>query len=102
MTNTFSSELKKDPKSFKTKQIKAEITKLNNHKSLYKIAKNTLPKLNITTQNIQYYSSLSLHYPINDLRKLSKFKQAIYLLCYAHHSHQKINDNLTMSFIYYI
>jgi TnpA family transposase len=94
--------LKKDPKSFKQKQIKEEIKKLNDHETLYKMAINVLPKLNITNQNISYYASLAEHYPISNLKKLSPTKQAIYVLCYAYHRHQKINDNLTVSFIHYL
>src|SRR3990167_2563037 len=69
---------------------------------LYKIANRILTKLNITNQNIQYYARLSEHYPISNLKKLSATKQAIYILCYAHHRHQKINDNLNVSFVHYI
>lgn len=94
--------LKKDPKSFKQKEIKEEIKKLNNHETLYKIARGVLPKLNITNQNISYYASLAEHYPVSNLKKLSSIKQAIYILCYAHHRHQKINDNLTVSFAHYL
>jgi TnpA family transposase len=93
---------KRDPKSFKQKQIKDEIKKLNDHETLYKMAIDVLPKLNIANQNISYYASLAEHYPISNLKKLSPTKQAIYVLCYAHHRHQKINDNLTVSFIHYL
>src|SRR3990167_4497012 len=96
------SALKKDPKSFKQKEIKSEIKKLSNHEMFYKTAKSVLPKLNLTTQNIYYYASLAEHYPIRNLRKLSPTKKAIYILCYAHYRHQKVNDNLTVSFIHYI
>ena len=96
------SALKKDPKSFKQKQIKAEIKKILDHESLYQIAKRAVKKLNIPHQNIAYYASLAEHYPISDLKKLNQTKQAIYVLCYAHHRHQKINDNLNMSFSHYV
>ena len=55
------SALKKDPKSFRQKEIKTEIKKLTDHEDLYKIAKNILPKLSITNQNIQYYANLGLN-----------------------------------------
>lgn len=96
------SALKKEPKSFKQKEIKSEIKKLTNREILYKIAKAVLPKLNLTNQSIYYYASLAEHYPISSLKKLSPTKQAIYVLCYAHYQHQKINDNLTVSFIHYL
>lgn len=94
--------LKKDPKSFKQKQIKGEIKKLNDYEVLYNLARDVLPKLNIANQGIYYYASLAEHYPISNLKKLLPTKQAIYILCYAYHRHQKINDNLTVSFIHYL
>lgn len=96
------SALKKNPKSFKHKQITAEIKKLIQNDTLYKIAKRVLPKLNITQQNIAYYASLAEHYPVSNLIKLSLTKKALYILCCIHHHHQKANDNLTMSFSYYL
>ncbi|MBS0358050.1 MAG: DUF4158 domain-containing protein, partial [Proteobacteria bacterium] len=98
----FLSELKKDPKSFKQKHIKAEIKKLIDYEMLYKLAKYSLPKLDVTNQNIYYYASLAEHYPISNLKKLSTTKQAIYVLCYAHSRNEKINDNLMISFIHYL
>jgi len=93
--------LKKDPKSFQPKHIKAEISKLSDNLQLYHLAKHILPQLKITHQNITYYASLAERYPINDLNKLSATKQAIYILCFYQLRHQKVNDNLTMSFMYY-
>lgn len=96
------SALKKDPQSFKHKQIKAEISKLIKNDILYQIAKRVLPKLDVTQQNIAYYAALAESYPVSYLTKLSLTKKAIYILCYANHHHQKINDNLTISFSYYL
>jgi TnpA family transposase len=94
--------LKKDPKSFKQKHIRVEIKKLTDHEMLYQLANCVLPKLDATIQNIHYYASLAEHYPISNLKKLSPTKQAIYILCYAHHRNQKINDNLIVGFIHYL
>ena len=110
ITNTLTKEeneyilsaLKKDPKSFKHKHVKAEIGKLIKNDNLYKIAQRILPKLDVTQQNIAYYASLAECYTVSYLTKLSLTKKAIYILCYAHHHHQKINDNLTISFSYYL
>ena len=96
------SSLKKDPKNFNKKHIKAEIAKLVKYGILYQISKRVLKNINITNQNIQYYASLADHYPVSDLKKLSQTKQAIYVLCYAYYCHQKINDNLTMAFSHYL
>lgn len=93
--------LRKEPKNFKLKHIKEEITKLTDHEPLYQIAKSVLPKMQLTAKNIEYYASLAEHYPVSNLKKLSLTKQAIYILCFSYHRHQKINDNLALSFTYY-
>lgn len=76
--------LKKDPKSFKPKEIKAEIRKLNDHEQLYNISKSILPKLNITNQTINYYASLTEHYPIRDYEKTVINKQRGFMYCVMH------------------
>ncbi len=93
-------ELKRDPKSFRTSHIKAEIKKLENNKSLYELASTCLPKLKLTNQAIQYYASLAEYYDADRLRDFPKSLAQLYLLCYSHHRHQQINDNLISSFIY--
>lgn len=93
--------LKKDPKNFQTKHIKEERKKLYDHEVLYELARDTLPKLKLTPKNIQYYASLAEHYPVSNLKKLSKTKRALYILCFAHYRHQKIYDNLGVSFMHY-
>jgi len=92
----------KDPKNFNHKQIMGEVKKLQDHKSLYQSAKIIIPKLKLSNQNINYYANLAVHYPINDLQKLSQTKQAIYILCHIYHRYQKINDNLMVSYFHYV
>jgi len=98
----FVTALKKDPKSFQLKHIKAEIKKLNEHAFIYIIADRVLPKLELSSNSINYYANLAEHYSASNLKKLSAQKQAIYILCFVLHRYQKINDNLTVSFIHYL
>lgn len=94
--------LKKDPKSFSYTQIRGEVEKLRDQKGLYQSAKSVLPKLNISNQNISYYARLAIHYPINQIKELSRTMRVVYILCYVHHRYQKIHDNLMVSHFHYV
>jgi TnpA family transposase len=92
--------LKKDPKSFRTKHIKAEIKKVHENKKLYEFASRHLSKLKLTNQAIQYYASLADHYSIDRLRDLPKLHTQLYLICYVYYRYQQVVDNLVISFVY--
>ena len=92
--------LKKDPKSFRTKHIKAEIKKIHDNKKLYGFAARHLSKLKLTNQAIQYYASLADYYSVDRLRALPNAHTQIYLLCYVYHRYQQVVDNLVISFLH--
>jgi len=92
--------LKKDPKSFRTKHIKAEIKKVHDNKKLYEFAARHLSKLKLTSQAIQYYASLADYYSVDRLRDLPKAHTQLYLLCYVYHRYQQVIDNLVISFVH--
>ena len=96
------SALKKDPKSFKTKQITGEIIKQKMNHDLFKAAKALLPKLELSQQNIQYYAQLAVHYPIHKLKLLSSSLRSVYILCFIYHRYHRISDNLMVSFFHYL
>ena len=50
---------------------------------LYRVAKDALPKLDISQQNVGYYASLATYYSIYDLRRLKPEQTHLYLLCYS-------------------
>ncbi len=93
-------ELQHDAKNFSCKAIKKEIKKRGMIDAIYIAAKKILPKLKISKTNIAYYSSLASYYDVAKLSRISNGKRRLYLLCYAYHRTQKINDNLIVSFIY--
>lgn len=96
-------ELKQSAKDFKARMISAEREKLLSIKSLFQLTKLLLPKLGLSQQNIQYYSSLVDYYTIYDLRTKIKMEQShLYLLCYINSRYHHLNDNLMDAFCYKI
>lgn len=96
-------DLKQSAKDFKARMISAEREKFLSIKPLYKLAKELLPKLKLSQQNIQYYASLIDYYTVYDLRKKLKSEQTyLYLLCYIMQRYHQLNDNLIDAFCFNI
>lgn len=94
--------LKREPRNFGYKTISQEILKLQKIKPLYLFATQFLPKLEISTENIKYFSSLVDYYTIYKIKRLEPDIARVYLLCFIYHRYQRINDNLIKTFIYYV
>jgi TnpA family transposase len=95
--------LKKDPKDFGHRTISQEIYKQSRIKLLYLFAAQFLPNLEISNENIKYFSSLVDYYSIYKIKRLESDDMArVYLLCFIYHRYQRINDNLIKTFIYYV
>lgn len=94
--------VKKEPKSFQYKQIKREINKKILLKPLYDFAKDFLPLLNISNENIKYYASLVDYYSVFKLKRFGTDIFRIYIICFIYNRYQRINDNLVVSFIYLV
>ncbi len=92
--------LKQDTKDFKYGMISEEIEKFETLKSLYKIAKEILPTLKISQQNITHFASLAHYYTIYELRRFRPETTNLYLLCYVWLRYQQITDNLVNAFCY--
>lgn len=91
--------LKQDAKGFKPHMLINEREKLALLKPLYHIAKNIIPKFNISQQNLHYYSSLAIYYNAYELRKkLLPELTHLYLLCYIFQRCQQFNDNFIEAF----
>jgi len=74
--------LKQDAKNFGFKMMLKERHKHNLLEPLYNVAKDVIPKLNISKHNIDNYVNLANHYTIRDLRELKYNQNYLYLLCY--------------------
>jgi len=94
--------LKKEPKDFQYKQISREIDRQKTLKPLYDFAKDFLPRLDISFDNIKYYASLVDYYSVFRIQRLYKRIANVYLLCFIYHRYQRINDNLVNALIYHV
>ena len=94
--------LKKEPKDFKYKQISREIEKQRILKPLYDFAKDFLPHLGVSNDNITYYGSLVDFYSISRIRRLQGGVPSVYLLCFIYHRYQRLNNNLINASIYHV
>ena len=92
--------LKKEPKNFTTKEMRAELTKLQTINAIYLGGKIVVEQLDISRSNIEYYASLAEYYSIFSLKRMNIEKARLYLLCYVLQKHWKINDHLIAYFIY--
>lgn len=94
--------LKKDAKGLTHKEVKKEIDKKQKSADLFHIAKDLLPKLEISEQNICYYASLVDYYSVDRLKMLSYKSVRLYLLCYIYYRFEKIHDNLLYNYFYWV
>ena len=92
--------LKKDAKGFNHKEMMKEIEKKNASELLFKSAKQIIPMLDLSEQNIGYYASLVDYYSVDRLKELSYDTVRLYVLCYITYRFEKIHDNLISIFFY--
>jgi TnpA family transposase len=65
---------------------------------LARVADRLLPHLGISNEGIKYYASLVRYYSIFRLQQLDTHGVYRYLLCFALHRYQRVNDQLLTSF----
>ena len=94
--------LKREPRDFSYKEITIEVSKAESLKELYHLARDFLPKLEISNENIKYYAHLVGYYTIFRLKRLKREIAYVYLLCFVLNRYQKIKDNLVNTFVYYV
>lgn len=74
--------LKQEAKDFRWRQMSSEREKRGQLAPLYQVARQLLPGLGVSQQNLLYFASLANFYTIHDLRNLRKEQTWLYLLCY--------------------
>lgn len=94
--------LKQDAKSFGYKMMVAERQKVATIKPIYLLAKELLPKLDISNQNLLYFADLVDYYDIFDLRRFSLERLHLYVLCYIWQRYMQLTDNLIDAFGYHL
>lgn len=93
--------LKKDPKNFSTHEMRSEVAKQQVLSKVYDLTKSVLPKLKISSKNVEYYADMAIFYPPFNLKRFkNKNLSRLYLLCYVHQRFFKVNDHLTTFFSY--
>ncbi|MCD4812028.1 Tn3 family transposase [bacterium] len=95
-------KVKKEPKSFKWKEIRREVDNRNSLKPFYEVAKDFLPKLGISNENIKYYASMVNYYTVYKLKRMMQLIVYTYLLCFIFNRYQKISNNLLNGLIYQV
>ncbi|MBA2648703.1 MAG: Tn3 family transposase [Legionella sp.] len=95
-------ELKFDAKTFRTQEMKSELSKLQTCEAIYLFSKKIFPQIAISRKNISYYSDLAKMYTVYRLRRLTKELTYFYLICYVHNRYEKIVNNLIQGFAYYV
>lgn len=71
-----------------------EREKLRRLTLLYQLARQLLPGLGVSQQNLLYFASLVNFYAVYDLRNLKKEQTWLYLLCYIWFRYRQLSDNL--------
>lgn len=93
-------QLKREPRDFSLSEVKREISRGDQIKSLYHLAEKLLPALDISSESIKYYASLVTYYSVFRLKRLAQGVVHVYLLCFVYHRYQRVHDNLINSLIY--
>lgn len=94
--------LKQDAKNFGYRMMAAERQKRTTLAPIYHAAKDLLPRLGISQQNVEYYASLVHYYTIYDLRRIRPGQSHLYLLCYAWQRYRQLSDNLVEAFEHHL
>lgn len=94
--------IKQDSKDFSYKIMKLERQKFEILRPLYNLAKELIPKLDISKQNLIYYGNLVNYYTIYELRRLKFHRSYLFLLCYCWQRYLQLTDNLINAFAYHL
>ncbi len=94
--------LKADQKDFQYTAVKFEIEKAQSLEALYRFSEEFLPALKISKNAIRYYADIVEQYAAYRLRRLGKYQQWLYALCFIFHRYQQITDNLIVTFLYHV
>ena len=94
--------LKRDARNFGYQMMTMERQKHAMLAPLHQAAKELLPRLGISQQNIEYYASLVHYYTIFDLRRMKPAQSHLYLLCYAWLRYRQLTDNLADAFAHHL
>lgn len=93
-------QLKREPKDFSLKEIKAEIERAAQIREIYLFSNALLPKFEISNESIKYYAAMVSYYSVYKLKRFDRFTARLYILCFVQQRFRQVNDNLINSLIY--
>ena len=93
--------IRADQKDFQYTAVMAEVEKAQEIAELYEFSKNFIPTLMLSKNAVRYYADVAEQYAASRLRRLSKSRQWLYVICFVYHRYQQIMDNLIISFMYH-
>lgn len=91
-----------DAKSFQTKEMSAEIDKLMMCQPIFDFAQTFLPTLALSRSIIDYYADLVNLYTVQRLQELLKETAYLYMMCYVYRRYERLMNNVTQGFAYYV
>jgi len=94
--------IKREPKDFTPKELRKEIERRQFFEPLHEFARTFLSLANMSNESGKYYASLVKYYTLYKLQRMARGLALVYLLCFALHRFQQINDNLIESFIHIV
>lgn len=94
--------LKQEAKDFRWRQMSREREKRNQLEPIYHKARQLLPELGISQQNLLYFASLVNFYTIHDLRNLRTEQTWLYMMCYIWLRYRQLSDNLTSAMMWHM
>lgn len=94
--------LKQEAKDFRWRQMAGEREKLCRLTPLYQLARQLMPGLGVSQQNLLYFASLVNFYTVYDLRNLKKEQTWLYLLCYIWLRYRQLSDNLVSAVMWHM
>ena len=95
-------QLKREPKDFTSGEMKREIARGERIQPLYRTAERLLRETAISNESVKYYAHLVGYYSVHRLKRLNRWMVYIYLLCFAFHRYQRMNDNLIGCLIHHV
>jgi hypothetical protein len=94
--------LKHEPKDFSHKELRQEGERRRFFQPLYEFARTFLATAGLSNDSVRYYASLVEFYTVYKLQRMAAPTARLYLLCFAYHRLQEINDNLIEAFIHLV
>lgn len=94
--------IKKLPKSFKRKEMYAEVEVLEKLRHIFPRIRLAVESLGLSKRNIEHLGSQVKYYSVYRLKELSKGKFSLYLSCFLYQRYFQIVDIIVQAFIFHV